>query len=94
MDELLPVKQAGPVVQWIGDECLVFDPRTAQAHLLNSKLAMLYQACDGKQRIETMAERLAEKCLAEPRAVFVRVKVEKIERLESGSLAVEITRYR
>ena len=43
---------------------------------------------------ETMAERLAEKCLAEPRAVFVRAKVEKIERLESGSLAVEITRYR
>lgn len=43
---------------------------------------------------ETMAERLAAACLADPRAMFVQVKVEKIERLESGSLAVEITRYR
>lgn len=43
---------------------------------------------------ETMAERLAQWCFSDPRVVFARVKVEKIERLESGSLAVEITRYR
>ncbi len=43
---------------------------------------------------ETMSERLAQGCLADPRVVFVTVRVEKIERLESGSLTVEITRYR
>ncbi|MEM1160614.1 MAG: dihydroneopterin aldolase [Pseudomonadota bacterium] len=44
--------------------------------------------------LETLAERLAEKCLSDPRARRVHIRIEKLDRLESGGLGVEITRDR
>jgi len=44
--------------------------------------------------LETMAERIAAKCLAHRRAARVRVIVEKLERLEGASLGVEIERWK
>lgn len=45
--------------------------------------------------LETIAERVAQRCLVKRRAAQVRVLVEKLDRLESGaSLAVEIERHR
>ena len=42
--------------------------------------------------LETLAERIAAECLTERRAAKVRVLVEKLDRLESASLGVEIER--
>jgi 7,8-dihydroneopterin aldolase/epimerase/oxygenase len=42
--------------------------------------------------LETLAERVAAECLTERRAAKVRVLVEKLDRLESASLGVEIER--
>ncbi len=42
--------------------------------------------------VETLAERIAAKCLSHRRASRVRVCVEKLDRLEGASLGVEIER--
>ena len=47
------------------------------------------------QLVETFAERVAERCLADPRAEAVRVTIAKLERLEGGAtLGVRIERTR
>ncbi len=46
------------------------------------------------QLAETMAERLAEWCLRDARVLFVRAKVEKLDRLPEGRLSIEILRRR
>lgn len=42
--------------------------------------------------LETLAERIAAKCLAHRRAAKVRIKIEKLDRLEGAILGVEIER--
>jgi dihydroneopterin aldolase len=42
--------------------------------------------------VETVAERIAAKCLAHRRAAKVRVRVEKLDRVEGAALGVEIER--
>jgi dihydroneopterin aldolase len=42
--------------------------------------------------LETLAERIAEECLADRRAAKVHLLVEKLDRLEGASLCVEIER--
>lgn len=42
--------------------------------------------------LETLAERVAARCLAHRRAAKVRILVEKLDRLEGASLGVEIER--
>lgn len=44
--------------------------------------------------LETMAERLAEMCLTDRRAVRVHVRIEKLDRLQGAGLGVEIVRDR
>jgi dihydroneopterin aldolase len=44
------------------------------------------------QLLETLAERIADECLADRRAAKVHVLVEKLDRLEGASLCVEIER--
>ena len=44
------------------------------------------------QLLETLAERIAEECLADRRAAKVHLLVEKLDRLEGASLCVEIER--
>jgi dihydroneopterin aldolase len=46
------------------------------------------------QLAETMAERLAEWCLRDARVVFVRARVEKLDRIPDGRLSIEILRRR
>lgn len=47
------------------------------------------------QLLETFAERLAERCLADPRAKAVRITIAKLDRLrEGGRLGVLIVRTR
>lgn len=47
------------------------------------------------QLLETFAERLAERCLADPRAVRVHVRIAKLDRLEGGArFGIAITRPR
>ena len=45
--------------------------------------------------VETFAERVAERCLGDPRALRVRVTIAKLDRLEGGArFGVAITRAR
>ncbi len=45
--------------------------------------------------VETFAERIAERCLADPRAARVHVRIAKLDRLEGGArFGVAITRPR
>lgn len=44
--------------------------------------------------LETLAERVAARCLAHRRAAKVRVLVEKLDRLDGASLGVEIERMK
>ena len=47
------------------------------------------------QLVETLAERIAEACLTDPRVAIARVRVEKLEVLPDGAVAgVEIERRR
>ena len=43
--------------------------------------------------LETLAERIADECLADRRAAKVHVLVEKLDRLKNASLGVEIERH-
>jgi 7,8-dihydroneopterin aldolase/epimerase/oxygenase len=43
--------------------------------------------------LETLAERIADECLADRRAAKVHLLVEKLDRLEGASLCVEIERH-
>lgn len=42
--------------------------------------------------LETFAERLAQKCLIDPRSRTVHIRIEKLDRLGGAGLGVEITR--
>jgi dihydroneopterin aldolase len=44
--------------------------------------------------LETLAERVAAKCLAHRRAARARIVIEKLDRLEGASLGVEIERHK
>jgi dihydroneopterin aldolase len=44
--------------------------------------------------LETLAERVAARCLAHRRAAKVQILVEKLDRLEGASLGVEIERFK
>lgn len=44
--------------------------------------------------LETFAERLAEKCLVDPRARRAQIRIEKLDRLNGAGLGIEITRVR
>ncbi len=41
--------------------------------------------------VETLADEIATRCLAHPRAALVRVKIEKLDK-EPGAVGVEIVR--
>ncbi len=44
--------------------------------------------------LETMGERLAQRCLVDPRARRVTIRIEKLDRLDGAGLGIEITRQR
>ncbi|MEM9060939.1 MAG: dihydroneopterin aldolase [Pseudomonadota bacterium] len=44
--------------------------------------------------LETFAEHLATRCLTDPRARRVHIRIEKLDRLDGAGLGVEITRIR
>jgi dihydroneopterin aldolase len=43
--------------------------------------------------VETLADEIATRCLAHPRAASVKVKIEKLDK-EPGAVGVEIVRWR
>lgn len=50
-------------------------------------------ACNGHVHlVETLAERIAAKCLSHKRAARIKIRVEKLDRIEGASLGVEIER--
>ena len=72
------------------------DDRAARVVSYDDLLGAIDRLCAGPRMnlLETFAERLAQACLVDPRARRVHVRIEKLDRLESGGLGVEITRLR
>ncbi len=54
-----PRARAGLVVRGVGEEIVVYDPASHQAHCLSREAALVFQAADGSASIEAIAAKLA-----------------------------------
>jgi len=54
-DASVPTKRDGLVVQTIGDEAIVYDGKTHEAHSLNRTAALVFQHVDGKSQLPEIA---------------------------------------
>ncbi|HET8726777.1 MAG TPA: dihydroneopterin aldolase [Alphaproteobacteria bacterium] len=82
----LAVEETGPAEDHI-DRVVSYEP------LVN--VARNAVAAGHVKLVETLAERLAEECLADPRVRSARVRVEKLDVFpDAGSVGVEIERVR
>jgi hypothetical protein len=55
-----PAKRDGLVVQAIGDEVIVYDPATHQAHSLNRPAALVFERVDGKASVSEIASAVGD----------------------------------
>lgn len=82
----LAVEETGPIEEDIR-RVVSYEPFVEAARAL--------VAAGHIQLVETLAERLAERCLAHPRVAEARIRVEKLEAFpDAGSVGVEIERRR
>jgi hypothetical protein len=58
MARRMPKRTDGLVVERLGAESLVFDPKTAQTHVLNQTTAFVLDRCDGRTERRTVARHL------------------------------------
>ena len=50
-----PRRRADIVLQDVGGEAILLDPRTDEAHVLNGSAARLWQLCDGERTLDQLA---------------------------------------
>ena len=50
-----PRRRADIVLQDVGGEAILIDPRTDEAHVLNGSAARLWQLCDGERTLDQLA---------------------------------------
>jgi pyrroloquinoline quinone biosynthesis protein D len=50
-----PRRRADIVLQDVGGEAILIDPKTDEAHVLNGSAARLWQLCDGERSIDEIA---------------------------------------
>lgn len=50
-----PRRRADIVLQDVGGEAILIDPRTDEAHVLNGSAARLWQMCDGERSMDELA---------------------------------------
>jgi len=61
MKTLPKARQEGIIVRELPDEVLIYDRQRDQAHCLNRTAGFIWQHCDGRTRIATIARMLATK---------------------------------
>ncbi len=55
-----PRKRGDVVLQRVGEEAILIDPRTDQAHVVNSSAVLLWELCDGERSFDDLATAFAE----------------------------------
>src|SRR5882672_6087923 len=70
----------GLVIEEIEDELLVYDLERHRAHRLNPAAALVWRACDGRQRIRDVAVRLAQLLGTSPSVRLVWLALERLQR--------------
>ena len=75
-ESAVPAKRTGLVVQTIGDEVIVYDPDTHQAHSLNRPAALVFDTLDGKASVPEIASQVGRKLGARSGERVVRVALE------------------
>jgi pyrroloquinoline quinone biosynthesis protein D len=50
-----PRRRVDIVLQDVGGEAILIDPRTDEAHVLNGSAARLWQLCDGERTLDQLA---------------------------------------
>ena len=54
------LKRKDTIVRQVGDEFLVYDPKTNKAHCLNRVAAEVWMLCDGKTTVAEIARKVGE----------------------------------
>ncbi|MFC1462358.1 PqqD family protein [Verrucomicrobiota bacterium] len=57
----MPCRREGLWTQELGDEAAIYDRGDQQLHALNPSAAMIWQLCDGKHDVDTIAEELTRR---------------------------------
>lgn len=88
-------RKSGLVIQEAGDEVLVYDTATNQAHCLNGTAAFVWQSCDGRNTVGGITEMLNRKFDGKVGEDFVWLALDQLsrenlleERLEPKAAAV------
>ncbi|HZQ07328.1 MAG TPA: PqqD family protein [Anaerolineae bacterium] len=59
-------RRAGLTIQPLGDELVLYDSTTDNAHVLNQSSTLVWQLADGKRSVETIAKLVAEELHSPP----------------------------
>jgi hypothetical protein len=59
MDEKPQARTEGLVFEWVGEELVVYDSASSDAHCLAPAVASIWERCDGRRSVEQIAGELA-----------------------------------
>ena len=80
-------KKENIVIQEAENEVLVYDLNTNQAHCLNSTAAFVWQACDGKNSVDSISAALAEKSGKQVPQEIIWMAIEQLQQKDLVEVA-------
>ena len=76
--EVKPLARAGLLTRTIGDELVVYDSLSHEAHCLNRTAALVFEASDGRRTLAGIAAELAERLEADVPESVVRAALDQL----------------
>lgn len=76
--EVKPLARAGLLKRTIGDELVVYDSLSHEAHCLNRTAALVFEASDGRRTLAGIAAELAERLEADVPESVVRAALDQL----------------
>jgi hypothetical protein len=73
-------RREGLVIQPIEDEIILYDPARDETHLLNQTAVLVWQQCDGKHTIATIAANVAQATATQVSEELVRYTLAQLQR--------------
>lgn len=80
MGRRMPKRVEGLVVEHLGAESLVFDPKTKQVHVLNPTTAFVLERCDGRKERGTAARDLEQRFVSRGGADLVAMALAELQK--------------
>jgi PqqD family protein of HPr-rel-A system len=74
------VRKEGLILRRIGDELLVYDRRSHEAHCLDAAAAAVFSACDGTRSVRELTARLRRELARPVDGDWVRLALGQLER--------------